>query len=535
VYLYTNFYGNFMHDSENKSFRDNIDGMNPELFRTMFNHYPDALFIHRIDGEIIECNTAAEVVSDYSRKELLEMEMKDIIRDDVFEHIPVVFSGENHERDFSFTGFCEKKGGDRFPAHITVLPLHWNDNTFTFVAVHDVTAQMNLLEEKEQLDHQLRHARKMETLGQLTGEISHYYNNIFTGIIGTLSMARRDVSDEMLSLVDKAEKTANRASGFIRRLLSFSRESHLVKEPVDVGKLIDEVEQFVCDTFDRGIEVVVIKPEPLNTVLADTASLHHVLLNLLTNARDALQEKQHSVSWAPLLRITVEANNVTIDEPVHPDAHKGHYVRISVADTGCGMENETQEQIFKPFFTTKEPGRGTGLGLSAVYSAVKDHGGWIECRSESGNGSTFTLFLPVTTMKKEVSRDHQTTELPCGTETVLLVDDDEMIRSFGTMALERQGYTVLTASNGREGLELFMKECKKIQLILLDLVLPVISGQEVLEKIRRIDPAVKVIITSGHDFSGDRETFAQLKANDYIFKPFNLADLASAVRNVLDS
>ena len=198
------------------------------------------------------------------------------------------------------------------------------------------------------------------------------------------------------------------------------------------------------------------------------------------------------------------------------------------------MDSETQKKVFEPFFTTKEAGKGTGLGLATAYSTVKQYGGWFELESISGKGSTFTFYLPVATLKKKIALQQEVIDLPCGTETVLLVEDDEIIRTLGTMTLERQGYIVLTAVDGRECLELFMKERKNIKLLVLDLGLPDISGQEVLGKIRRINPEVNIIITSGHDFERDKKAFAELRADDYILKPFNITDLVMAVRDVLD-
>ena len=506
-----------------------------EKFTTLFESHPDAVYLQTPEGKILDCNTSASKMTGYSKKEILKLESKDIFQDDMIGYFPAVL--KEKDSGFVLSNHCMKKDGGGCPVSVDIRSFTVKNGSFVFVTVRDMTSQNNIEIELEKLKRQLKQTRKMEVIGLLAGGITHYYNNIFTGIIGALDMAKRDASGELLPLLRRAEKVANLASGFTRRLLTFTRESRDVMEPADIGGLIDDVEDFARNTFDRRIKIEVKKPDNLDPVLADPVSLHHLLLNLLVNARDALIEKQLSVTWEPKLSITVEAQNILIDDSgieTYNGTRKGRYVRVSVADTGCGMDEETQKHVFEPFFTTKEAGKGTGFGLATAASTAKQYGGWIELASKPGKGSTFTVYLPATTLKKTVTRKQKTEDLPCGTETILLVDDDEMIRTLGTMTLERQGYTVLSAENGKECLDIFLRERKNIDLIILDLLLPVLSGREALEKIRRIDPGITVIISTGHDFETDKGSFDELRADDYILKPFNIADLVLAVRNVLD-
>ena len=506
-------------------------------YASLFESHPDASFLQTADGKIIDCNLAAVNSTGYSREELLELEIHDIIQDDVLEYVPPTLKGGIFEHDVCLTSLCRKKNGDSFPASVDLRLFRTGEDLYIFVIMRDITLQMKSEEERESLRNQLQQARKMEVIGQLAGGVSHYFNNIFTGIIGALTLAQRDASEEVRSLLKQAEKTAHLASGFTRRILTFSRISRIVREPTDIGTVIDDATQFARLIFDRSIHIEIKKQDNLYTVLADAPSIHHVLLDLMVNARDALLEKQRNVTWAPKLSIYVETGNVQIDENyirTHPQAQKGRYVRVSVSDTGCGMSSETQKKLFKPYFTTKEAGKGTGLGLSTSFNTVKQHGGWFELISEPGKGSTFTFFLPKTTLRKAPLPQQELSNLPCGTETILLVDDDELIRTFAMISLERHGYRVITAADGGESLELFMKERKHIELIILDLILPVLSGRAVLKKIRSIDPAVRFIISSGEDFVSERETFAELGAEDYILKPFNIIDLLTSVREVLD-
>ena len=506
-------------------------------FVTLLESLPDAVYLQTPDGRIIDCNPAATALTGYSLDELLGLEVKNLFQDDIVTLIPSILKSESAESGFVIDSLCRKKNGDTFPVTIDLRLFTANETSYVFIIARDITARKKSENDIENLKQQLLHAQKMEIIGQLAGGISHYYNNIFTGIIGALGAAQRDVSADILPVLKKAEKMTNLASGFTRKILAFSRDSSVVLEPVDVGMIIDNAEEFTRSTFERHIRIEVKKTEPLNTVMADPSSLHHMLLNLLINARDALREKKESVTWNPKLSITVNADNIRIDEAylqTHSASRKGSFVRVSVSDTGCGMDSETQKRVFEPFFTTKEEGKGTGLGLATAFSTVKQFDGWFEIESEPGKGSTFTFYLPATTLKRKAVRGVDTENLPNGTETILFVDDDEIIRSLGTIMLERQGFTVFPAANGSECIECFMKERNNINLLVLDLGLPDIHGREVLEKVRRINSEVAVIITTGHDFERDRKSFTELRADDYILKPFHVADLVVAVRNVLD-
>ncbi|MCE5250227.1 response regulator [bacterium] len=379
----------------------------------------------------------------------------------------------------------------------------------------------------------------------MIGGISHYFNNVFTGILGNLSLAGIDAPEGLSPFIGNAAHAADRARTFTRQLLSLSRKSVVVLEPTDIGALIEDVESFARLTFDRRIEIAVAKPDGLHCVLADAASIHHVLLNLCINARDAIEEKHVTLAGMTEPRITIEARNETI--PVrcdadrrkshgtgHPDARSGRHVRITVSDNGCGMDEESIKRIFEPYYTTKEPGKGTGLGLTVALETIRQHNGWIECASTAGQGSAFTVYLPATSLKKEISGERKIVDLPPGTERILFVDDEEMVRTFGILTLERLGYSVLSASNGREALDLYIREHGSIDLVILDLGLPVLSGQELLKHIRLINRDVTVLVLSGHDFVHDRDVFGELRADDYILKPFTIYDLAASVRAVLD-
>ena len=529
---------------------DGIPGASIEAALTAIGTaWPDALFVLDDTGRVLHANAAAGEFTTCEPDALIGRTLESVLGDDMLRYLDTLTGdGRTATIDSACAARVDKSGaahadthaagiGESIPVRITARAFDGEGGRRILAIMRDRRDIVQMEQDIAALRDQLRHAHKMAILGELTGGISHYFNNIFTGLAGTLAMIRRDVPEKAAALVKQAETSAGRAAGFTRRLLTVSRATEVVKEPTDVGALIDEVEEFARMTLDTRIEFTVHRAKRLDTVLSDSAALHHVLLNLLTNARDTLNEKERTVKWEPKLAISIEAENVTIAED-HPAfrAHgiRGRFVKIAVADTGCGIDENTRRRIFEPFFTTKEAGRGTGLGLSTAMQTVCELGGVIDVASRPGVGSTFTLYLPVTSLKRSITRDDSGRELPRGSETVLLVDDDELIRSFAAMALERQGYTVLSANDGRECLDRFMADCDRIGLVVLDLVLPGIPGREVLKKLRRIRPDVRVIVSSGHVFDRDRDVFADLNADDYILKPYTVADLAESVRNVLD-
>ena len=504
------------------------------LLGDVLSLHPDAVFVHAVDGTMVDCNENAVRATGFPREELLARRIDDFFCDDFFCDIASYLSNGG-QGTVTVATACLRCDGGTFPASVTTGIIVGGGEHAFLTSIRDLSDRDRLQQECERLEQQLLHSQKLGLIGELAGGITHYYNNIFTGIMGTLAEVQRTASPDMLPLLKRARRIADLASGFSRRLLAFSRNTGCERESTDIGALVSDVEDFARITFERDITVEVKKSPELGTVIADPAALHHLLLNLMVNARDALREKRDSVTWDPALAITVTVEPVRIDDTDgNPSTRPGRYVRIRVTDTGIGMDADTRERIFEPFFTTKAPGVGTGLGLATVYDTVHRAGGWIELESERGVGTTFTVYLPTVAFESSDDREEAPESLPCGTETLLLVDDDDMIRTLGSMTLERQGYTVLPASDGREGLSVFMRERSAVRLVILDLMLPELPGREVLSRIRQISPDIRVIVSTGQDFTRDSGAFADLRADHYLAKPFTVADLAFSVRNVLD-
>jgi len=403
--------------------------------------------------------------------------------------------------------------------------------------LRDVTARVRHETEKRELEAQLRHAQKMEAIGELAGGITHDFNNILTGILANVSLARSCADPlELPELLRDIESAARQASMLTRRLLSMSRRSKVERTACEVAALIDEVAGIVRNTVDRRIVVDTMCDHGVWSVLADRSQVHQVLLNLCVNARDALAAKLGVVGAD--LRITVSARNTVIDQRYcasHVEARTGEFVRIAVADTGSGIEEGIRARIFEPFFTTRESAGGTGLGLAIAYGVVKQHDGWMAVDSVLGQGTTFEFFLPRATEPAEIRKDEAWASevTPQGSATILVADDEDMMRRTVRRLLSKLGYTVLVARDGLECVEMFAEQREAIDLIILDLNMPRLDGMGALARIRGIDPSVPVIVSSGHTTAIVEEASRSYAPVAYMSKPYTLDTVARTIKQAL--
>ncbi len=314
----------------------------------------------------------------------------------------------------------------------------------------------------------------------------------------------------------------------MQRLLMFSRKSEPKPVPMNLNKQIVQVEKLLRRTIPKMIDIKLELSADLPTINADPSQVEQVLMNLAVNARDAMPDAG---------KLTVKTDLVMLDEDycrLHVEANPGKHVLLEISDTGQGMDKETVEHIFEPFFTTKEMGRGTGLGLAMAYGIVKHHNGHITVYSEVGKGSTFRVYLPAVPVEAETAMEDSGIMPAFGTETVLLVDDEEFLRELGTRILRKNGYTVLQAVNGKEALGLFRKEHSQISLVILDLIMPEMGGTECLKELLKIDPQVKVLIASGFSADASIRDTIQMGARGFVSKPFRVKELLRHIRKALD-
>ena len=415
----------------------------------------------------------------------------------------------------------------RLTGEASVTPVFDVAGTCTHLvgAVHDIT-------ERRQLEAQLRHAQKMESVGQLAGGIAHDFNNLLTVINGMAELVSEEVaqSDQQIKNdVHEIRRAGERAAALTRQLLAFSRKQILQPQIIDLNAAVAETANMLRRLLGEDIELVIMPAEAAATVRADRGQLEQVIANLAINARDAMPDGG---------TLTIEACNVVIDEEIGRRsgtmAAPGPYVALVVRDTGAGMDEATRRQIFEPFFTTKGPGKGTGLGLSTVYGIVKQSDGFICVDSEVGHGSCFSIHLPQVTDPAASQAAGRSIAPPRGTETILVVEDVIGLRRLITRTLGSAGYKVLTAASGEEALQVLDQYREPVHLMATDVVMRGMSGRSLAELLGRTRPNMKVLYMSGYTDDVIVRNGVVADGVTFVSKPFTMAELTGKVREVLD-
>jgi PAS domain S-box-containing protein len=383
--------------------------------------------------------------------------------------------------------------------------------------------------ERKKMEAALLHAQKIDSIGNLAGGIAHDFNNILSAVLGSASIMRRKLSERapLAKYVEIIENSARRGSSLTRQLLTFARKTETITRTVDVNTLILETLQLFERSVSKEIVVATNLSDRTPTVVGDEGQIQQALLNLFLNARDAMPEGGTlSVSTA----ITVaDATTTGLFTTIKP----GPFVQVQVGDTGHGIDRELQNRVFEPFFTTKD--HGTGLGLSVVYGVVQNHGGFINFESSVGLGTNFSVFLPhAGTVSRRESRQKRT-RIPRGTEHVLIVEDELSVCEIARDMLAGLGYTVIAAHDGRQGVETYRSRQGSVDLVLLDINMPVMGGKEAFALLREINPGVRIILVTGYGHEAVDIPAFPSEVNGFVQKPFQIEALASTVRTVLDS
>jgi two-component system, cell cycle sensor histidine kinase and response regulator CckA len=410
---------------------------------------------------------------------------------------------------------------------VTKKTLYKNDKGEKFVVgiSSDITEQKNL-------EEQLFHAVKMEAIGRLAGGIAHDFNNLMTSVIGysDLSLQRIGKDDPLRKGIEQIKKAGQSAASLTNQLLIFSRKQVVQPKVLDINRVIADIEKMLRRVIGEDIMVVSELSPDLRRVLGDPGQIEQVIMNLAVNARDAMPQGG---------RLTIETKNGYLDEAYaqqHLDVQPGHYVMLAVSDTGIGMTEETRSRIFEPFYTTKEKGKGTGLGLATVYGIVKQSGGHIWVYSEPGRGTTFKVYLPrVDEDSGCPSLEPVHCEVVRGkSETILLVEDDDCVRDLASTCLRISGYTILVARRGDEALRIFKENEQAIQMLVTDVVMPGVSGRDLARIMQSLSPGLKVLYTSGYTDDAIVHHGVLDAGVNFLQKPFTLDALARKVRQVLD-
>ena len=392
--------------------------------------------------------------------------------------------------------------------------------------------------EQRTLEQSLRQAQKMEAVGQLAGGVAHDFNNLLTGIVGNLALVEMELEgpehERARRHIDMAVKAGVRAAELIKQLLGFSRRSHLKLRAAQANDVIEDVRDLLTASVDPKVKINTAVDDSAWAVMTDPNQLEQVVMNLCVNAKDALGAKGGD--------IRMSSRNVTIkpsDEVAHIDSKPGDYLCLAVEDNGSGMSPEVQAKIFEPFFTTKEPGKGTGLGLATSFGIIKQLGGWIICTSEVGEGTRFDIFLPRSAEAVEVQKKQSGNALEVSSaevsETLLLVDDEQIVRSVAEALLSKLGYDILVAGDGEEALRIYEERGDEIDLVMLDLTMPTLSGADTFRRLREEFDYVPVLICSGYlvDLNAfEEETGA--RPDGFVQKPYKMETMASTVREVIN-
>lgn len=502
-----------------------------QKFRAVFDTAVDGIIMINDRGSIEMFNTAAANVFGFSPEEVIGKNVNLLMPE------PYRKEHDAYVKNYLSTGVKKiigigrevagkRKDGTVFPVDLAVSEVRLGKRRMFTGIVRDIT-------ERKRLEEQFFQMQKMEAVGQLAGGVAHDFSNFLQGIIGFIGRIRRSIpaDDPAMELVEEVMKAVDRTRNLTRQLLAFSRRQPIQPKIFQVNDLILNLEKMLHRLIGEDVELVIRHGKNTGLVKADPVQIEQVLLNLAVNARDAMPKGG---------RLVIETKNRRLDKQYAEgrfEVMPGEYVVICVSDTGTGMSEEVKENIFEPFFTTKEVGKGTGLGLATVFGIVKQHGGHISVYSEVGKGTTFRIHLPRADEVESASAVEASLapSLMKGKETVLVVEDDSVVRKFVSGTLRDLGYTVLAAGHPDEAFKL-VKERRSgnVDLLLTDVIMPKMSGKELSEKIKDIEPHIKVIFMSGYtdDFLGHHGILEE--SLHFLEKPFTEEALAQKIRDVLE-
>ncbi|MGD8285540.1 MAG: PAS domain S-box protein [Desulfobacterales bacterium] len=492
------------------------------LLVTAVESTAEAIIITDLNGTIQYVNPAFERITGYSRSDAMD------------QPISILNSGK-HDKSF-FDAMWDtlqrgdiwqgrilnrKKDGSHFESEATVSPVKNNQGEM----INYVSVQRDITHEV-QLEKQLRDAQKMEAIGTLAGGIAHDFNNLLMGIQGniSLSLSEIDFDSTLFRNLKKVEQYVQNGVELTKNLLGFAQGGKYEIRMLDVNELLNE-KILIFSRANKDISFQTHFASDLWSVEADRGQMDQVILNLFMNAVRAMPDGGI---------LAVETRNVTIEKEQNSGykIKAGTYIKISVSDTGIGMDEETKRRLFDPFFTTKEMGRGIGLGMASAYGIIKNHEGIITVDSQEGQGTRFDIYLPAEDKPADKTTT-ATTDSISTKKTVLMVDDEEMIIDVGTRMLNKLGYDVLSAVSGEEAIEVYNQNQHKIDLVILDMVMPQISGGEAFDRLRKLNPDVKVILSSGYSIDGQATEILDRGCCAFIQKPFNLQMLAQTIESVL--
>jgi len=503
-----------------------------QRFRRLIENTVDLLFVIDSRANIIDVNHTACKKSGYIRDELLELSVNNLFIGDQINVQEILHQVHNTESmTIEHTFKC--KNGNTFPIEINIGLLSNGDNPLLIALARDITNRRKNEAEKLELEKQLMHAQKLEELGRLAGGMAHDFNNILTVVQGysELALLKLDQSSPLYTDLKEIRDAAYRSASLTRQLLLFSRRQPMDYSLININTLIHNLMRMLNRLLGENIVIKKSLKHGLWDVWGDLGSIEQVIMNLVINAKDAIHKRG---------KIIITTDNITLSESdidEDTETKPGNYVKVEVNDTGVGMDEQTIKRVFTPFFTTKETGEGTGLGLSVVHDIVKSNNGWIDVTSKVGKGSTFTIYFPAS-FKKDMKRKEKPSkdlqDLKGQGEHVLLVEDEDTVRDFASMVLRKNGYNVTVAATVKQALHECNNKKDNFQLLFTDMVLPDGSGQELAKDLRKKDQNIPVLLSSGYTFENIKKIKEEEKY-EFIQKPYSIVTILRAVKRCLDS
>jgi len=526
-------FGSHVHYTYNKR-RDADKALeeSSEKYRTILESIEEGYFETDLEGNLTFSNSPFCKILGYSPKQLAGMNTREYTTAETAEKVSRIIEQVKQ------TGKAEdvaeydviRKDGSKATLELSISLLADADgNPAGFRGMlRDVTKRKETEEEKRLLQHQLQQAQKMESIGTLAGGIAHDFNNILMGIQGNATLMQLKIKSDhpVFEKIKNIDKFVQNGTELTNQLLGFARRGKYLVKTTDLNEVIKKSSSLFART-KKEIQIHTNFDHEIWAAEVDSGQIEQAMLNLYVNAWQAMPEGGD---------LFLKTRNVELDNSVIKPfkVEPGKYVEICVSDTGVGIDKETRERIFEPFFTTKEMGRGTGLGLASVYGIIKSHGGYIEVSSEKEKGTTFTIHLPASE-KEAVMQNSAPTDLSKKFGTILLIDDEKMILDLGCELLEELGYTVLSALSGKDALEIFKKNSKKIDLVIMDMIMPGMGGGETFDHLRDINPDIKVLLSSGYSVDGQATKILRRGCNGFIQKPFNLNQLSEKIGKIMEA
>ena len=494
-------------------------------YKELFENVDDAVYILDQEGNIVEANEAAYSQLGYSRDDFFKLNLTRIIQQEDANSI-IKQLGQGGLKKITLETSHYTTRGKAIAVEIHSRAITYRGRNVILNVARDISQRIEAEEEKKRLEAQLTHAQKMEAIGTLAGGVAHDFNNLLMGIQGYLSLMRLDTEPDHPhdKYLHGIEENVGSAANLTEQLLGFARKGKYTPRPTNLNDIVEKSTRMFTRTR-KEITVVKRTEDKIWNVEIDRGQIEQVLINLYLNAWHAMPEGGD---------LFIQTENIVLSqEYCQPhELRGGPYVKVSVTDTGIGMNQKTMNRIFEPFFTTKDVGKGTGLGLASAYGIIKNHNGIIRVYSEMGHGTTFNIYLPVSEAEEVISEEIKA-DMVKGTETVLLVDDEEGPIMVEELMLKELGYRVMPARSGREAIELYQNHENSFDLVALDMIMPEMSGKETYERLKEIDPDVKVLLVSGYSLNKQIEELMDLGCNGFIQKPFDILQLSQKIREVL--